>query len=328
MNGAMLIVGATVALATALGQTPVSAPMPQVAAASSAVRAPGETVPPLPPTPPDPPVPTPPTPTPPSRAAALAAAPVQAPVAIYRVKQKPPLPGGGPSAGQVGRDGAAAPVQSFDAQAVQFTASTGASGQFDVAKPILATADAYSLTGLAVSSADRRQIIEVGWSVDRSLNGDNDPHLYVYHWVDGKPTCYNGCGFALYDGGGGTPGMKLAAGDVRRLIILHASGGWWISANNGTNWMGYFLDTIWGGHFTQAALEQWYGQVFAYTSTPCTDMGNGLFGTASSGARITGIALYDATVTPDIITAQSHPAYYTAFKVGPTELRFGGPGAC
>lgn len=49
-----------------------------------------------------------------------------------------------------------------------------------------------------VQSEDGRHIVEVGWTVDRELNGDAQPHLFVYHWVDGQATCYNGCGFVQY----------------------------------------------------------------------------------------------------------------------------------
>ena len=43
------------------------------------------------------------------------------------------------------------------------------------AKPALATSDYHSLAELAVQSADGNHIVEVGWNVDRVVNGDDDP---------------------------------------------------------------------------------------------------------------------------------------------------------
>ena len=70
----------------------------------------------------------------------------------------------------------------------------GASVQIDQARPVIGPAY-HSLIELAVESLDSSQIVEVGWTVDKELNGDDLPHLFVFHWVDGAPTCYNGCGF-------------------------------------------------------------------------------------------------------------------------------------
>ncbi|HEX8626773.1 MAG TPA: neprosin family prolyl endopeptidase [Catenuloplanes sp.] len=242
----------------------------------------------------------------------------------------PPLPGATPG-DRAGGPRAAAALQHFSAQGSQIAVSNGAHATFDIGKPTLSTSDSYSLAALAVSSADRRQIIHVGWIVSRALNRDDQPHLYVHHYVDGKPVCYNTCGFVLTDTSAGAPGTKLAAGAVRRLAIRHYDGDWWISVSPPdvpTVWMGYFPDSLWGGRFTQAGVQQWYGQVAANTATPCTDMGNGLFGTATSGSRITDIRLFDSAAAPNVATGHSHPAYYTAAKISDTELRFGGPGAC
>lgn len=239
----------------------------------------------------------------------------------------PPVPGTAAAGDRAAQPGAAAAVHRFSAQGSQTATSTGAHAYFDVAKPTLATADAHSSAELAVSSADGRQIVQVGWAVNRGVNGDADPHLYVHHWIDGKSTCYNGCGFVVNDATAGAPGSKVAPGAVLRLGIRHFGDAWWITAN-GINWMGYFPDSRWGGRFTQAGVQQWYGAVTAASMTTCTDMGTGLYGTATSGARIFGIGLFDSAAAPNIAVGSTYPAYYTAFKISPTELRYGGPGAC
>ena len=32
----------------------------------------------------------------------------------------------------------------------------------------------------------------------RRVTGDEDPHLFVYHWVNRQTSCYNACGFVQY----------------------------------------------------------------------------------------------------------------------------------
>jgi hypothetical protein len=60
-------------------------------------------------------------------------------------------------------------------------------------------------------TTDRNFIVEVGWTVDDSLNGDYRPHLFVYHWVNNGETCYNGCGFVQVKSPY-SPGMALRRG--------------------------------------------------------------------------------------------------------------------
>lgn len=54
----------------------------------------------------------------------------------------------------------------------------GAVGSFTQHRPYLAPGDYHSLAELAVQTADFRQTIEVGWTVDRGLDGDDLPHLF------------------------------------------------------------------------------------------------------------------------------------------------------
>ncbi len=261
----------------------------------------------------------------PSPDAAAPAVPVAK--ALYGPKAKPP-PVLGSRAGN-DRAGAAAPTadaQFFYAQASQTAAAEGAFAWFTVARPTLATGEAHTLAELAVQSADRRQIVEVGWTVDRALFGDANPHLFVFHWVDGQPTCYNACGFMPYPGGD-PAGMTLpAGGDAHYLTIRHFDGNWWIG-HGGVRWMGYFPDSLWGGRFTQAGLTQWFGEVAAYNGRPCSDMGNGRFSSSPSAAQIYNIGLWGGP-TADIGVAATHASYYTATLTSKGSMRYGGPGAC
>src|SRR6516162_3792920 len=127
-----------------------------------------------------------------------------------------------------------------------------------------------------VLSADRMQQVEVGWTVDYNVNGDLLPHLFVYHWVDGAQTCYNGCGFVRYSGSV-VPGEVLPAGTRKAFTIMHYQGNWWIAYDG--NWFGYYPDSLWGNRYTTSGEIDAYGEVS--TSVPdylsCTEMGNGRY---------------------------------------------------
>jgi len=215
------------------------------------------------------------------------------------------------------------------AVASQRAVANGAWGYYTVAKPALASSDFHSLAELAVQSGDQRQIVEVGWTVDRGLNGDDDPHLFVFHWVDGVGTCYNACGFVPLNEPGYSVGMKLpVSATASQFAIRHHGTNWWIGYNR--HWVGSFPDSLWGGRFKATGLVQWFGEVSAATTTPCTQMGSGEFGSSATASRIENVGFWAGKpgVTPDIATRDTHPAFYTALRTGSASMRFGGPGAC
>lgn len=76
-----------------------------------------------------------------------------------------------------------------------------------------------------MQSSDQRQALEVGWKMDRGLNGDDTPHLFVFHWVDGARTCYNGRGFVPRNEPGYTAGATLPV-SVSAPKILHTEQLW------------------------------------------------------------------------------------------------------
>ena len=148
------------------------------------------------------------------------------------------------------------------AQASQFVFADGARGYFTIPKPVVAPHDSHSLAELAVQSSDQRQVIEVGWTVDRGLNGDDDPHLFVFHWIDGVRTCYNACGFVPFNEPGYTAGMKLPVTTTpTQFNILHHGAEWRVGYNG--HWVGAFPDSEWSNTFKVAGLVQWFGEVDA-----------------------------------------------------------------
>lgn len=207
----------------------------------------------------------------------------------------------------------------------QYADASGAEVTMRIARPELdqADRDGHSLQELAVQSADGTQIVEVGWTVDRGLNGDAAPHLFVYHWVDGATSCYNGCGF-VPTSGRVRAGMRLPAGTLVTLRINHAADRWRISVDGSV--FGYFPDTLWGGRFTRLGLVQAFGEV-ASTSVPtCNDMGTGHYAGARRASVIERFRLLDSTTPIGLSMLVTSPRWYTAAAETPTSFRLGGPG--
>ncbi|SFF30388.1 protein of unknown function [Actinoplanes philippinensis] len=206
----------------------------------------------------------------------------------------------------------------------QAAVTDGAYANFSINKPSLALTDFHTLAELAVQSSNGNQIVEVGWTVDRLVNGDSDPHLFVYHWVNGVPTCYNGCGFVQYSANI-SPGDTLPENATKRLGIQYYSGAWWIAYD--TEWVGYFPGTLWSGNFTQSGMIQAFGEVAGISLLPCTDMGNGLNGATNSSAARIGSVSYINGPAVDLYVRSTSPHYDVAKLSGRT-FRYGGDGAC
>lgn len=208
--------------------------------------------------------------------------------------------------------------------AAQFAAADGLFATATIAQPALAAGDFHSLAELAAQSADGRQIVEVGWTVDRGVNGDNLPHLFVFHWVDGVPSCYNGCGYQQV-AVGVRPGSPLPVNSTASFGIEHFQGNWWIMYAN--QWIGFFPDSLWGGRYTRTGLTQWFGEVAAGSTSPCTDMGNGLFASSPFAAAMFGLGLFNGPAVGPSISA-TNSFLYAAQSTSAASFRYGGPGAC
>jgi Neprosin len=204
--------------------------------------------------------------------------------------------------------------------------ASGAAVAFTQAQPTLGVNDYHSLTELAVESSDGRQIVEVGWTVARDVNSDVLPHLFVYHWVNGGATCYNGCGFVPVS----TPvpaGGVVGVGTIGKFKIQFKNNRWQIIYNG--NPVGYFPESIWGGSFTKAYEVQVFGEVSGSpTAYPKTQMGNGILGTKPNSAVIKNYALLGSTITPALspYAINVNSTAYTYGNVTATSLHYGGPG--
>ncbi|GIF44916.1 neprosin family prolyl endopeptidase [Actinoplanes xinjiangensis] len=218
--------------------------------------------------------------------------------------------------------------------ASQGAVTQGAYANLTINKPALAEEDYHTLAELAVQSITDgvSQTVEVGWTVDRVVNGDADPHLFVFSWVDGKPRCYNGCGFVQYSANV-RPGDTLPMDTTKRFGIEFHDQAWWIAYDS--EWIGYFPAKEWTVDFSKTTLVQVFGEVASATAKPCTDMGNGQFGTKADGApaRIGSISLISGPAVDTYV--RSEPEYaepadepYKVDKLSARTFRYGGPGFC
>jgi hypothetical protein len=246
------------------------------------------------------------------------------------------LPGANPPAAD---DGAVAPapttsaggrkaIYTYNVGSMQ-TEADGFYASVSIAKPVLGRLDYHTLAELAVQSADLKQIVEVGWTVDRVVNnGDENPHLFVYHWVNGEKTCYNGCGFVPYEGATVKAGDILATG-AKKFGIVHVNDAWWISYDS--NFVGSFPDKLWQAEgvdtFTTAEMVQTFGEVASTVETPCSQMGNGLPGTDKAATVLGSVTLVNGPTAVLNIRSTTTTNYYTVNALSTRTFQYGGPGA-
>jgi hypothetical protein len=204
---------------------------------------------------------------------------------------------------------------------------TGASVLMTQEDPEIDLADpangAHSLQELAVETADKKQIVEIGWTVDDGLNNDTRPHLFVFHWIDGVGTCYNACGFVstshLI-----TPGMPVTPGLIGQYGIAYHGGNWWLTYDGIR--FGYFPGTEWAD-FHSFGLVQAFGEVVTSSGkTSCTDMGNGRLGTELGSSWICALQLTGGRDTQPGLVFATLPRDYRMGQVSPLGFHLGGPG--
>ena len=175
-----------------------------------------------------------------------------------------------------------------------------------------------------METADSQNIVEIGWTVDPGLNGDSSPHLFVYHWVNGQPTCYNACGF-VSESSKVVPGESLAAGSVGTFAITFAAGAWRMDYDGQE--FGYFPGSLWGDNFTSGSAEQVFGEVSSSSDVPCAQMGTGASGTSAQAAHIRNFQLF-GSAQPTALQPYETSPYYNYGSPTATGMTLGGPGGC
>lgn len=231
------------------------------------------------------------------------------------------------------------------------TPPTGVSALLTVSKPYVnPTWDWHTLAELAVQSADGNQVVEIGWTRDQATFGDNLVHLFVYHWINGQPTCY-GCNFVDYAANTAfTYGSSLESYLQTDMVfaIEHSGSTWWLGfgPQGSQNWIGSFPDSEWVNAtpsvttFQQVNRFQGFGEVAAGSAAAsCADMGTGpTMVVASAGPPATGAKVNSVTYTGQLSTAvnlsvsSTVPQYPVAIASGSVapyrSFRYGGGGWC
>ena len=205
--------------------------------------------------------------------------------------------------------------------------SAGAGATMLQADPAIGVGDFHSLAEIVVESVGAQHQVELGWTVDAMVNGDLQPHVFAFHWVDGQPTCYNACGWVQVSPDK-APGMRIVPGQAHRYEIRLVNDDWWLLYDGEA--MGYYPQSEWHGRFTAVTQAQWFGEVAAAGTAPCTQMGNGRFGIDASSAAYDDLHLFDpdgeAVPADAQAGALTNENFYAAGRVTPTSFGFGGPG--
>src|SRR5690242_12514739 len=105
--------------------------------------------------------------------------------------------------------------------------------------------------------------------------------------------------------------------------MQYSQGNRWIWYQS--EWFGYFPGSVWNNGFTQVQLAQWFGEVSASSSAPCTDMGNAQFGTASGSAVINNMFFINGS-NANVSTYAFTPRYYNVGHIATGSFTYGGPG--
>jgi hypothetical protein len=249
-----------------------------------------------------------------------------------RVPPQPPVPGR--AAVPATRD-----VNYHYASTYQYAESDGSYANMVIWNPKLGEEDYHTLAEIAVQTKEGDQTVEVGWTVDRGVNnGSEEPHLFVYHWVDGKASCYNACGFRQYSKTV-FPGDKLPTGVAKRFGIQFFNDAWWVAYDS--EWIGYFPADLWKKNpFTRTGLVQWFGEVATSSEKPCSEMGTGVAADdAEKGEEGAGrFGTISLLNSPDAVSVEmfsQSPGFAPTKGIYPTVVakskrtsRYGGPGAC
>jgi len=200
-----------------------------------------------------------------------------------------------------------------------------------------------------------RDIVEVGTVSDRAMSptGNDEPHFFVFAWVNGAPYGAYNSGFVNYTGAnnctyhpgdnmGAINGTSLAMG-IEFVNTPGTAVGWW--ASNGGKWCGYFpadpaatsvAGNLWygsGANFGSATQIQAFGEVASSLNQPCTDMGNGTQGTASTTGTYnyntmptywSTVSEVGATTTLTLFNIPAGPPYDVKFLTGSVRSIFEG----
>jgi hypothetical protein len=216
---------------------------------------------------------------------------------------------------------------------------TGFYTNIEIETPTLDTAasDNHTVTEIAVEKSvnSSRQIVETGWAVNQTVFGDTQTRLFVGHWVNGN---FGGWNASFTDWGGTAPnvGDVLTSTGFLKFGIVYSGGDWWTwlgpTSGAGGDWVGYFDGALWTGAsptvttFTDAEITHAYGEVNADNDPTCTEMGDGVLGSSTTGAYLASTTNVGGATSA--MTWGENPAYpdFEIWAASTRTARYGGPG--
>lgn len=204
---------------------------------------------------------------------------------------------------------------------------------FGVAAPTLTAGDYYSSAEiLAKGGASSNDSVEIGWAVNPALNGDSQPHLFVYWTKGGVGQCYNAlcAGYTAYAGATYTVGQALTPGVYMRFGVTHSGGAWWFWASTTAGvggWIGYISDSSWTTAWSSFTTLQVFGQVAVSAAAPTSQMGNGICADSTSALTI-GSVQYTTAAVVNLAAYATDSNKYSATMLSTRTLRYGGDGSC
>lgn len=244
-------------------------------------------------------------------------------------------------------------------QLVSGSPATAVSANFSIDRPFMADvannniqqSDYHDLREIALTKpgTGADNTLEIGVTVDPTVNGDRDPHLFTFSWIDGVGQGYNGGNGWLNSSNcaadGVCPGANVAAdiGTSKDMGWQYFDGinppgvtpGWW--AHYKLKWMGVYVDggancagcsggAQWTVPFKTVNGIQLFGEIAAQTMESCSDMGNGDLATASTGATVSGYTQNSPGIAPSLAQAHVTNAPTWNLNGSGTSFRYGGPG--
>jgi hypothetical protein len=228
--------------------------------------------------------------------------------------------------------------------------NTGAVSRLNIWRPQLPEGQIFSLSQMwcVAQGPNGRQTAEVGWHVNPSVTGHDQPAIFCYWTGDGyaTPTSYNGHnGDFLFHGSDTVLGVPItdisvAGGaqiDVYCALKLY-EGNWWVyvGGDQDANAIGYFPGTLYnGGPLASGAAEVDFGGEVC-GGPPFAPMGSGAFATAgqNQAAYQRNLGVWAANTklqtSLDLQIDEADAGAYTG-SLGDSDswgnyLYFGGPG--
>lgn len=260
----------------------------------------------------------------------------------------------------------------FVGTGVAGTGATSAYADSSQHNPFL-NASGHSLWEVAIQGVDSTgadgNIVEIGWRNPSAGSGNGgctsttNPCLFLYAWVKGVGQGYgptspyyvdnpsevvnNGTPLAITAGGASpsvfyTYGGRYTATPPSWCTTTPGVGAWVMSRGNaGTvTDIACYLSTLWtsqGESFTDGHLIQAFDELADVDTNPCSDLGSGIFGVATTPSAAQWVKNYtlagptspvanwtvsSVQVTPTTLS----PTAYRVNRNSSTEMRLGGPG--